>query len=147
MEKSLSAKAALTVVLAEMVNVQVAEELVHPPLNPLELDPEAGAAVKVTLVPEAKEAEQTVPQLIPAGLEVTVPVPVPDFVTVAVKGVVPTGLMSKVAYQSDCRPPANACRPPKFPAVSAVSVTEMVGVGSLLKYTDSAEPCTTSRKW
>src|SRR4029077_1010004 len=109
-----------------------------------ELDPEAGAAVRVTAVPLAKDAEQTVPQLIPAGLEVTPPVPVPDFVTV--RGIVPTGLMSKVAYQSDCRPPANACKPPKFPVVSAVSVREMVGVGSVLKYTDSGEPCNTSRK-
>ena len=91
MEKSLTAKAASTVVLAEMVNVQVADALVQPPLNPPELEPEPGAAVRVTAVPPAKDAEQVVPQSTPAGLEVTVPVQVPDFVTDAVNLVVPVG--------------------------------------------------------
>jgi hypothetical protein len=46
-------------------------------------EPEAGAAVRVTVVPSEKAAVQgpTV-QLIPAGLEVTVPVPVPAGITV-----------------------------------------------------------------
>lgn len=51
------------------------------------VEPEAGAAVKVTLVPETKgdeAAEQDVPQLIPEGLETTVPEPVPDLETVKV---------------------------------------------------------------
>jgi hypothetical protein len=51
-----------------------------PPLHPANVDPEAGAAVSVT-VPLANVVEQTAPQLIPAGLLVTLPVPAPLRVT------------------------------------------------------------------
>jgi hypothetical protein len=51
------------------------------PVQPAKVEPEAGAAVSVTSVPLANEAEQTLPQLIPAGLLVTVPLPVPLLVT------------------------------------------------------------------
>jgi hypothetical protein len=46
---------------------------VQAPLQPAKVDPAAGAAVRLTLVPFAKLALQVVPQLIPAGTEVTVP--------------------------------------------------------------------------
>ena len=48
-----------------------------PPLQPWKVEPLAGVAVRVTCVPLSKEAEQVAPQLIPVGLEVTVPLPVP----------------------------------------------------------------------
>lgn len=54
----------------------------HPPLHPVKLLPDAGAAVRVTVVPEVYCAEQVVPQLMPDGLLVTVPLPVPVSVTV-----------------------------------------------------------------
>jgi hypothetical protein len=41
------------------------------------MDPAAGVAVRVTAVPPRKLAAQAVPQLTPAGLLVTVPVPLP----------------------------------------------------------------------
>jgi len=41
-----------------------------------------GAAVRATVLPIGKSAAQVVPQEIPLGLLVTVPVPVPDVVTV-----------------------------------------------------------------
>lgn len=57
----------------------------HPaPLQPANTDPDAGAAVSVTFVPPVKLAEHPFPQVIPAGLLVTVPAPVPANVTVSV---------------------------------------------------------------
>jgi hypothetical protein len=48
------------------------------PLHPVNPEPEEALAVKVTVVPKGKSAEQADPQEIPEGLEVTVPEPVPD---------------------------------------------------------------------
>jgi len=48
----------------------------HPPDHPEKVAPEEGVAVSVTAVPVAKLAAQVCPQLIPAGLLVTVPGPV-----------------------------------------------------------------------
>jgi hypothetical protein len=56
------------------------------PLQPAKVEPVAALAVSVTELPFAKPAEQVAPQLIPAGLDVTVPVPFPAFVTVSVRG-------------------------------------------------------------
>ena len=54
---------------------------VHAPLQPANVEPLAAAAVSVTDVPLAKFALHVVPQLMPVGDDVTVPVPVPAFVT------------------------------------------------------------------
>ena len=51
------------------------------PDQPAKVDPLVGVAVSVTDVPEVKLAVQEKPQLIPLGLLVTVPLPVPDFET------------------------------------------------------------------
>ena len=56
-------------------------ELVQSPLQPAKLDPAAGEGVRVTDEPKANAAEQEVPQLIPAGEDVTEPEPVPLFET------------------------------------------------------------------
>lgn len=65
---------AVTDVLAVTVTVHVVPE--HPPPeNPLKMPPELGVPVSVTVVPVAKLPTQDVPQLIPAGEEVTVPSP------------------------------------------------------------------------
>ncbi len=56
----------------------------HAPLHPEKVEPEAGAAASVTVAVVAKEALQVEPQLIPSGLLVTVPEPVPVFETVSV---------------------------------------------------------------
>jgi hypothetical protein len=58
-----------------MDTVQVGDVPPHAPLQPLKLEPLAGLAVRVTFVFAAKLAEQVLPQLIPAGLLVTVPEP------------------------------------------------------------------------
>jgi hypothetical protein len=52
---------------------------VHAPDHPLKMEFAPGAAVSVTFVPTLKFALQVVPQLIPEGLLVIVPVPFPDF--------------------------------------------------------------------
>src|SRR5437867_1143788 len=67
-----------------MVTVHAPVPEQPPPLQPVNVEPVAGVAVSVTLVPLSKEAEQVAPQSIPAGLEVTVPLPVPAPLTVRV---------------------------------------------------------------
>ena len=68
--------------LLSVTDTVTVPEPVQSPLQPAKVDPAAGVGVRVTVVPEAKAAEQMVPQLIPAGEEVTVPEPVPLVVTV-----------------------------------------------------------------
>ena len=48
------------------------------PLKPAKVESAAGVPVRVTEVPMVKVSEQSAPQLIPAGVLVTVPFPVPD---------------------------------------------------------------------
>ena len=73
-------KVAVTVVAAFTVAAQVALPL-HAPLHPAKIEPEAGLAVSVIGVPAATVFVQVVPHAIPAGELVTVPAPVPFFVT------------------------------------------------------------------
>jgi hypothetical protein len=80
--KVFSAKVAVTERAALIVTVQVLVP-VQAPLQPVKVEPVAGAAVKVTMVPAVNEAEQVVPQEMPAGLLVTVPLPAPALVTVS----------------------------------------------------------------
>src|SRR3954452_20058298 len=82
-EGGVGAKVALTVLAASMVTVQLPVPLQAPP-QPVKVEPAAGVAVNETMLPAAKEALQVLPQLIPAGLEVTVPLPEPALVTVSV---------------------------------------------------------------
>jgi hypothetical protein len=46
-------------------------------LKPVKVEPGSAAAVSVTVLPLLKEPVHVAPQEIPAGLEVTLPVPVP----------------------------------------------------------------------
>ena len=55
---------------------------VQAPLHPVNVEPAAGAALKLTEAPLLKVALHVVPQLIPGGLLVTVPEPAPARVTV-----------------------------------------------------------------
>jgi hypothetical protein len=79
---------AVTVVAAVIVTVHVPVPS-HGAFHPVNVEPVAGVAVKVTCVPLAKFAEQVGLQLIPAGALVTVPVPLPASLTVNAKFVVP----------------------------------------------------------
>ena len=75
---AVTACAALTVMLQVPVPAQL-------PLQPVKAVTAAGAAVKVTAVPVGSDAEHVAPQLMPAGVLVTVPVPSPDLLTVSEK--------------------------------------------------------------
>jgi len=77
-------KFALTDFAASIVTLQ-APVPVHAPLQPANVEPESGVAVRFTTVPLEKFSEQVEPQEIPEGELVTVPVPVPLLVTARVK--------------------------------------------------------------
>jgi hypothetical protein len=68
-----------------MVTVHVPIAFVQAPFQPANVEPVAAAGVNVTIVPLGKFAEQVLGQLMPDGLLVTVPLPVPASVTVSVK--------------------------------------------------------------
>src|SRR5438093_267706 len=79
--KVCTAKVAVTVVAALSVTVQVPVPVQPPPLQPVNVDPAAGVAVKVTAVPLAYVAEQFPPHEMPPGLLFTIPLPAPVFET------------------------------------------------------------------
>ncbi len=56
----------------------------HTPSNQIKVEPASGVAVSVTTFPALYVAAQVAPQFIPPASLVTVPVPVPDLVTVSV---------------------------------------------------------------
>jgi len=68
---------AVTDALAVIVTVQVPVPL-HAPAHPLKIAFALGVAVSVTCVLGVKLVLHEAPQLIPAGLLVTVPPPVPE---------------------------------------------------------------------
>ena len=73
--------AAVTFRAALIDTVQVGAVPEQAPLHPLKAWPVAGAAVIVTLVPWLNTSEQSLPQLMPAGAELTAPDPVTDTVS------------------------------------------------------------------
>ena len=117
----------LTLLIATL---QVLPETESHPVHPVKPDRRAGLAVRVTVTLLAYEAEQVDPQLIPAGLDVTVPPPSPLLVTVSEKNcrlnVAVTDFAAliatvQVAPETELHP----VQPPKIePAVAAaVNVT------------------------
>jgi hypothetical protein len=83
-EETFGAKVAVTVLAALIDRVQVLAEPLQAPPQPVKVLPDAAAAVRVTLTPDEKLAEQVLPQEMPPTLLVTVPVPVPLLVTASV---------------------------------------------------------------
>jgi hypothetical protein len=75
-------KVADTVVFAFIVTLQAPAPL-HPPAHAPNVEVAAGVSVSVTTVPAANVAWHVVPQLMPAGLLVMVPPPVPELCTVS----------------------------------------------------------------
>src|SRR5262245_38468436 len=87
--KDICTNVAVTVAAAFIVTVQVPAPVHPPPLQPLKVEPAAAAAVRVTIVPFAYDAEHVLPQLMPVGELVTVPLPAPALETVKVEPVGP----------------------------------------------------------
>ena len=83
--KRLSMKMALTDRRFVTVTVHVVPDTESHPVQPLKSESAPGAAVSVTVVLITKSLAHAVPQLMPAGLDVTVPLPVPVLVAVRVK--------------------------------------------------------------
>ena len=77
---------AVTLVAALNVTTQAPVPEQPPPLHPVNVEPVAGVAVKVTLLPLGKVVEHAAPQLMPAGELVTVPLPVPEAPTLSETG-------------------------------------------------------------
>lgn len=77
-------KVAVTDKLLFIVSVQVLLVPLQAPLQPVKYDPLAAVAVSFTAVPAANDLEHVGLQLMPVGLLVTVPFPVPFTVTVRV---------------------------------------------------------------
>src|ERR1700704_5115580 len=72
---------AVTDFAALIVTVQVVSDTVWHPLQPAKVEPAPAAASSVTTVPDTNVSEQSEPQAIPAGSDVTLPLPVPSFIT------------------------------------------------------------------
>lgn len=67
-------------VVADAMRLQLLVPL-HPPDHPANVDPELGVAVSVMAVPAVKFALHVWPQLMPAGVLLTVPPPLPALTT------------------------------------------------------------------
>src|SRR5437867_3264110 len=74
---AVSVNVAVTVFEVVSTTVHCGPRTVSHPLQPARVDCESGAAVRTTDVPLANLAEQLAPQLIPDGVLVTVPAPLP----------------------------------------------------------------------
>ena len=86
----------LNVAVQDMAAFIVTVPVVQPvPLQPAKVEPEAGVAVKVTTVPLLKFAEQMLPQLMPAGELVTVPLPVPVSIMESTKVWITDGVVAQ----------------------------------------------------
>jgi hypothetical protein len=85
----------LNVAVTDLAAFIVTEQVPVPeqaPDQPAKVALALGVAVRVSTVPVVKPAEQVAPQVMPAGLDVTVPLPEPLLVTdsVGLGGAVPT---------------------------------------------------------
>ncbi|PQJ95832.1 hypothetical protein CXB77_16750 [Chromatium okenii] len=71
----MAAKLAVTCLVALIMTTQAPLPVQPAPLQPVNVEPVAGLAVSVTGIPLVKLLLQTLPQLMPAGALVTVPLP------------------------------------------------------------------------
>jgi hypothetical protein len=133
-------KVAVTFSLALSVTMQVGLLLQPPPFQPAKDEFAAAVAVSVTCVPVVKLALQVVPQLLmPEGLLVTVPVPVPPTLTVnrdvfwtGLKVAVTFSLALSVTAQVELLPQLPTFQPAKVELAPAVAVSVIAVPGPKL---------------
>ena len=99
----LIAKVAVALLAAVIVTAHVPVPL-QAPDHPVKVDEAFGVAVRITDAPAANELEQVVPQDIPAGAEVTAPLPVPAEITDSAYEEAEMNLLTSVAYPLSSRP-------------------------------------------
>jgi hypothetical protein len=131
-----TAKFAATVLAPVIATMQVGVLPAQAPDQPLKVEFALAVAVSVTDMPPAKFAVQSVPQLMPEGLDVTTPLPEPTVLTV--KGASGTAATSKravtvlatsmVTLQLADEPVHAPDQPPKVEpdTIAAVSVTALL---------------------
>jgi hypothetical protein len=91
-------------------NVHVALVPLHaPPVHPAKVLDAPGASANVMLVPGANVALHAPPQLIPAGLDVTVPVPVPASTILTCGWATTTGTPTPAWAAASTLPGPSAC--------------------------------------
>lgn len=76
-----SANVAVADLASSILTVHVELEPVHAPLQPVNVEPVDAVAVSVAEVLMLRDSEQSLPQLMPTGELVTVPLPVPVLAT------------------------------------------------------------------
>lgn len=76
-------KLAITLRAADIDTMHVLDVPLHAPLQPVKVDPADAMADSVTRVPALNWALHRLPQLMPEGLDTTVPLPVPALVTLS----------------------------------------------------------------
>ena len=108
-----------------MLQVPVPEQA---PLQPLKIEPDAGVAARLTLVPEANVAEHVAPQLMPAGALVTDPLPVPAREMVKVTRGWNVAVTAMLEFISTVHVPVPLQAPPLHPANTELPCGEAVRV-------------------
>jgi hypothetical protein len=123
-------KVAVTVVAAASATMHDAVPVQPPPLQPANTEPAVGEAVSVITVPALNCAPQVAPQLMPAGVDATVPAPRPALVTVSVYCLSANSAVTSVAPLTTTVHGAVPAQPPpvqptkvESAAGAAVSVT------------------------
>jgi hypothetical protein len=125
------ANVAVTDVAALIVTTQVPVPVQPPPDQPVKVEPASATAVSVTDVPLTYAAEHVAPHVIPAGLLVTEPVPVPFLLTVSVRFASKFAVTDVAAVIATTQVPVPEQPPPDQPvkteplSAAAVSVTEV----------------------
>lgn len=107
----------------------------HAPDQPLNDEPFEAVALRVTDVPYAKRCEHVLPQLIPAGVLLTLPEPFPDLCTVTV-------CAGGFVYVNE--PCAGGAWVASLSTVSSVTGTVPTGPGGAVTVTVSVDPQSSS---